>query len=359
MDDLTVSGDGVKIYAEPVATIILLLKVAAAIVGLIRAFKRDEVDLNITKPLEEIIRGIDGIMKQVDALREFIPVALDDAFRKRITISVATAMDKFNHALAGLTDDQIRRLSKNSDEYKAVQKIADEQLTNAYDLRGYDFPGYFAVCTASLSYIAMCVVLRSPKEQVVEFKNKINKWLAQTIDPQNETSASVVRNKMIAGANQARAIVESYPQDVWLGFYTINGIVVDLTEGSVMAVRDPGDKPDRPERAVKYVNWYAHQAGNFDVGLQWNADRQIGDEPNPRGPSWRLIPSEGNPDLHDRDESARARCQNNLDDGRGGGLNIYVRKGRDLYARAKELDVTIAGIKEMMVKLEKAAREFN
>ncbi|QWG18942.1 hypothetical protein KMZ68_03410 [Bradyrhizobium sediminis] len=351
LDKVAFEEGGVRLYAEPVSTIILLLKAAAAIVGLIRAFSKDSAELNVIKPLEEIIRGVENILKELQALRDYIPVALDDAFRKRITISVATAMDEFTHALAGLSDDQIRRLDKNSAEYKAVEAIAGKQLSNAYDLRGYDFPGYFAVCTASLSYISMCIVLRSSKAKVKDFATKITNWLAFVIDPKNAGSAAAARDRMVNDANQARAVVDGYPRQVFLGYYTRSAMV--------FAGRDPGDRPgpgDRERRTV-YYNWYATQAGSFDAGLQWSPQQQISDAENPRG--WPLIPSEGNSNLHDGDESAYARCNNNLNGINGqGGLNPHVSRGKNLYSRAKELDAIIAGIKELSAKIARAADEF-
>ncbi|MGX1167084.1 hypothetical protein AB7M16_003350 [Bradyrhizobium sp. USDA 372] len=346
------SEDGLKIYVDPVTTGILLLNAVGGLVSIIRTFSKVKLSDDVLENLSSIIRSVDTILKEIEALRAYIPVALDDAFRKRLTIDVQTQIDRFSIEIADLSDSDINKLSKASPHFHKIEQIAEDQLQNALNLRGYGYPGYFAVATAAISYLSIAAALKISAAKAKAFNTQIGTWFAQCIDPNLAGSAADVRNRLTNDANNCKNMVDGQPRSVWLGYYTRSELVI--ARGGELG---PPDRPDRPERRTRFVNWYATQSGSFDAGLKWDPQQEVSDRPNPRG--WPLIPTESSTDLHNGDNSAYARCVNNIEGINGvGGFRRYVDQGKDLFEKAKQTEATIATIKELAMRVDKATSSF-
>lgn len=345
--------NGLHIYVDPITTSILLLNAVGGVISIIRSFSKLKLSDNVLENLSSIIRSVDTILKEIEALRAYIPVALDDAFRKRLTIDVQTQIDRFSIEIAELSDADINKLNKTSSHFHKIEEIAEAQLQNALNLRGYGYPGYFAVATAAISYLSMAAALKISGAKAKAFNTQIGTWFAQCIDPNVAGSAGDVRNRLTNDANNCKNIVDSQLKSVWLGYYTRAEMVI--ARGGELG---PPDRPDGPGRRItRFVNWYATQSGSFDAGLKWDPMPEVSDRPNSR--DWPLIPTESSTDLHDGDKSAYARCVNNIEGINGvGGFRRYVDQGKDLFEKAKQTDATIATIKELAVRVDKATSSF-
>ncbi|MGY3080548.1 hypothetical protein ACVWZZ_006956 [Bradyrhizobium sp. LM6.10] len=342
--------NGLQIYVDPITTSILVLNAAGALISIIRSFSKVQLSGNLLENLSAIIRSVDTILKEIEALRAYIPVALDDAFRKRLTIDIQTQIDRFSIEIAELSDADINKLNKTSPHFHKIEEIAEAQLQNALNLRGYGYPGYFAVATAAISYLSMAAALKISKAKAKAINTQIGTWFAQCIDPNVAGSAADVRNRLTNDANNCKNIVDSQPRSVWLGYYTRAEMVI--ARGGELG------PPDRPERRIiRFVNWYATQSGSFDGGLKWDPQPEVSDRPNPRG--WPLIPTESDTNLHNGDNSAYARCVNNIEGINGaGGFRRYVDQGKDLFEKAKQTDATIETIKALALRVDTATSSF-
>lgn len=342
----TTTIDGVQFFLEPTSTALVVLEIASAAIQLLSLLTKKKIDDGINSPIATIIKRLDQIIEELRYIRKYLPIALDDAFRKRLVAEVKATADALSFLISDMRDADLGRIDRNSRLYGEIRELTLKQLNNAYLLREYGFQGYFAVASATMSFLTMCALLREKRSAVQDFESKIGHWFDACIDPAQADSAARVLEQIRDEEGTFRRTVNSFPRQVFLGSYQ---------KTSALMI-DPGDRPDRPERRTITIHCYATLQGDYDTPLSW---QPFEDQPDAAHRGWPLIPSETDAYLHDHFISAQARCDNSLNGWAGYyGLNKYKNDGHALGSRAVELEVTISTIGELKAKLSEATKKF-
>ncbi|MBX4298821.1 hypothetical protein K4H04_23990, partial [Mycobacterium tuberculosis] len=80
--------DGVQFFLEPTSTALVVLEIASAAIQLLSLLTKKKIDDGINSPIATIIKRLDQIIEELRYIRKYLPIALDDAFRKRLVAEV-------------------------------------------------------------------------------------------------------------------------------------------------------------------------------------------------------------------------------------------------------------------------------
>jgi hypothetical protein len=330
-----------KLYTAVPAAVLMLLQAGAALVTIVNGFKKTDYDEKFSRELQAIHETLQAILEELRTLRPWFIDIVDSAFRKDLEGLVYATKKDFESELTFLSRKELANPSGPT--RRKFEAIAAQQRSHAFRLQTYGPLAYVGIGAATFSAISIWAFARSKKEGVVAFIGEIVKWLNDAIDPNKPGSFGAAHNIVKAEADAKRGYVEGAERNIWLGYYVTYSLVV-------------GRDPDRPgpgdrERDPTYVNWYGDRTGDFNSGIGYNPTAHRASGQNPF--NHRLSRIEGAAELHDRDQSGRARAENlarHFNDVRGPAL--------ELYRRLDDIQGHIETIKKMIAVLEEIARKY-
>lgn len=337
--------NSVRIMVGP-AAILMILQAAAALVTIIKGFKKEEYDSNLSRELHSIYGALTEILAYLNGLIPEVLRALENSFRKDLEGLVYAKKNDFEVEFAFLKPAEQKNPSRKTRE--KFEAIAALQCTNAFHLQIYGSLAYIGIASAAFSTIAMWTFARSPASGVRKFIEKQIEWFEMQIDPAVTGSFGAGLAYLNAqGDDQKHYVEDGRFLHVFLGYY------VTYSGGG----RD-GDGGGRGGGRGGYIlsetwhNFYADRSGDFQNGVSYNATeftQQSGENPLRQTNS----PIEGNLRInHPSEPGARAvNLQNHFNDG-------ARARGFAFYARALAVQAHIDAIKKIIEYLRKIHKEY-
>jgi hypothetical protein len=352
------NGASALVVEAAAAALLMLLQAAAAISTISANFKTAEWQDKVSQRLDYIIAAIDDIVRELQNLRDFIPIAIDEGFRKRIAVDVAAQKKEFDYIIAGVPDPKLIPLETR----QRLAELAVQLRPTINALRGYGYFGHIAVGTGLITLLSIYTAAPPPRGELVAIRDDFLAWFRAASDPAVPDSVAQTANELLAASTPSKAFVDAMPRQGFLGYYEKWSQLLSLeptvktSEVQVyVPAREPRDRPDRPPKLIGVDCYYRTWEGTFESGI---ADHLLevertGGERNPR--NWQPFPGCPSDSASDRENAANWRFWNYI----WAPLTEHMKQrlpylaGRKLEAESQALPTFTSSVEQAFANLIK------